>query len=69
MFVPHSCLIVPHAADDRSNKLNASAKLRQFFAFQLRNRTGKPRDATRASGRENLIAFRSRFNVGQPSIA
>jgi hypothetical protein len=69
MFVPHSGRIVPHVRDNRSNKLNAPAQLRQFRRLQFRNRSGKPRDATRASGRENLIAFRSRFNVGQSSVA
>jgi hypothetical protein len=68
MFVPHSGRIVPHARDNRSNKVNASAELSQFRSFQFRDRTGKPRDATRASGGENLVAFRSRFDVRQPSI-
>jgi hypothetical protein len=69
MFVPHSGRIVPHARDNRSNKLNAPGQLRQFRAVQLPNSTCQPRDATRASSSENLIAFRSRFNVRQPSVA
>jgi hypothetical protein len=69
MFIPLSGRIDTHACDDRSNKLNTPAELRQFCRFQFRNRTRKPRDATRASGGENLIAFRSRFDVRQPSIS
>jgi hypothetical protein len=49
MFIPLSGRIVPHACDNRSNKLNASAELRQFCPVQFLNRTGKPRDAPRAS--------------------
>jgi hypothetical protein len=60
--------IVPHACDDRSNKLNASLQLRQLCPSQILDRTGKPRDATRASGRESLMTFRGRFDVRQPSI-
>jgi hypothetical protein len=60
--------VVTHARDDRSNKLNASAQLRQFCPSQFLNRTDEPRDATRASGGENLMTFRGRFDVRQPSI-
>jgi len=60
--------IAPHPRNDRSNKLNAPLQLRQFCPSQLLNRTGKPRDATRASGGENLMTFRGRFDVRQPSI-
>jgi hypothetical protein len=60
--------VVTHARDDRSNKLNASAQLRQFCPSQFLNRTGKPRDATRASCGQNLMAFRGRFDARQPSI-
>jgi hypothetical protein len=61
--------ILTHAGDNLSNKLNTSVKLRQFRPVQFRNRTGQPRDATRTSRGENLVAFRSRFNVRQPSVA
>jgi hypothetical protein len=68
MFVPHSGRIVPHARDHRSNKVNASAQLRQFRAVQLPDSTRQPRDATRTSGSENLIALCRRLNVRQPSV-
>jgi hypothetical protein len=67
--LPRSRAIVTHACDDGSNKLNAPAQLRQFCPFQFRDRTRESRDATRASGGENLMAFRGRFDVRQPSIS
>jgi hypothetical protein len=68
MFIPLSGRIVPHACYDRSNKLNAPLQLRQFRSAKFPNCTRKPRDATRPSGGENLMAFRGRFDVRQPSI-
>jgi hypothetical protein len=69
MFIPLSGRIVPHACDNRSNKLNAPPQLRQFRPAKFPNSTCKPRDATRASGCENLVAFRGCFDVRQPSIS
>jgi len=68
MFIPLSGRIVPQASDDGSNKLNAPLELRQFRPAKFPNSTRKPRHAPRASGGENPLAFRGRFDVRQPSI-
>jgi hypothetical protein len=49
MFIPLSGRIVPHACDNRSNKLNAPLQLRQFRSAKFSNSTRKPSDAPRAS--------------------
>jgi hypothetical protein len=68
VFVPLSGRIVTHVRDNRSNKLNPPLQLRQFRPTKFANSTRKPRDAARTSGSENLMAFRGRFDVRQPSI-
>jgi hypothetical protein len=68
MCIPLSGRIVLHARDNCCNKLNAPLQLRQFPPAKFPNSTRKSRDTTRASGGENLLAFRGRFDVRQPSI-
>jgi hypothetical protein len=60
--------ILTHAGDHRSNKLNTSAELRQLRPIQFPDRTRQPRDTTCAPSGENLMAFRSCFDVRQPSV-
>jgi hypothetical protein len=69
MFVPHSGRIATHVRDNRSNKLNAPLQLRQLRPAKFSDSARKPSHAPCASGGENLLAFRGRFDVRQPSIS
>src|SRR6266446_804764 len=68
---PYSFLcgwLAAHARYDISQKLDTSAQLRQFPFFHAADGCRELLDAASASGSQNLLALRSRLDMGQPLV-